>query len=97
MSQTVKTRLGRTIIIPTSKEDAAITKAAMSDPDALPFTDEEWEMVQPSLRQKKSLSENHKVFTTLRLDSDILNAFKNSGKGWQIRINSALKDWLNTH
>jgi hypothetical protein len=27
------------IIIPTPEEDAAITAAAMSDPDAVPFTD----------------------------------------------------------
>jgi putative transcriptional regulator len=30
-------------ISPTPEEDAAITAAAMSDPDARPFTDEEWE------------------------------------------------------
>jgi len=31
----------------TDEEDAAITAAAMSDPDAIPYTDEEWEAVQP--------------------------------------------------
>jgi hypothetical protein len=34
------------IIRPTPEEDAAITKAAMSDPDSLPLTDEEWEEVR---------------------------------------------------
>jgi len=33
------------IIRPTAEEDAVITKAAMSDPDCVPFTDEEWEKV----------------------------------------------------
>ena len=37
------------IIRPTPEEDAAITKAAMSDPDSLPFTDEEWEQIKPRL------------------------------------------------
>ena len=30
-------------------EDAAITKAAMVDPDNLPLTDQEWEKVRPTL------------------------------------------------
>jgi hypothetical protein len=34
------------IIRPTPEEDAAITKAAMSDPDNLPLTDEEWEQIR---------------------------------------------------
>jgi len=42
------------IIRPTAKEDAAITKAAMSDPDSLPFTDEEWEKIRPRLVRGKA-------------------------------------------
>jgi len=30
----------------TPEEDAAITKAAMADPDSLPLTDEEWEKIR---------------------------------------------------
>jgi hypothetical protein len=37
-------------ILPTEEEDAAITAAAMSDPDAIPLTDEEWEAVKPLIR-----------------------------------------------
>ncbi len=32
-----------------------------------------------------------KVSVTIRLDADIVDRFKASGKGWQTRINSALK------
>lgn len=39
----------------------------------------------------------HKTSTTIRLDDDVLDAFKTNGKGWQTRINAALKDWLKTH
>ena len=39
MLNTVKTKSGRTIILPTQEEDAAITAAALSDPDAHPLTD----------------------------------------------------------
>ncbi len=32
-----------------------------------------------------------KVSTTIRLDPDVLDAFKSEGPGWQSRINSALR------
>lgn len=38
-----------------------------------------------------------KVYTGLRLDPEVLDAFKSTGKGWQTRINAALKDWLKSH
>ena len=31
------------------------------------------------------------------IDPEIVNIFKKSGAGWQIKINEALKDWLKTH
>ncbi|CAN0617495.1 protein of unknown function [Burkholderia multivorans] len=27
----------------------------------------------------------------------MLDAFKTTGRGWQTRLNAALKDWLKTH
>jgi uncharacterized protein (DUF4415 family) len=36
-----------------------------------------------------------KVSTTVRLDVEVLAAFKATGKGWQTRMNDALKDALN--
>jgi uncharacterized protein (DUF4415 family) len=35
--------------------------------------------------------------TAVRFDADILAAFKATGKGWQTRINDALREWLKTH
>ncbi|WP_147492032.1 BrnA antitoxin family protein, partial [Burkholderia pseudomallei] len=34
---------------------------------------------------------------TIRLDDDVLDAFKATGRGWQTRVNAALKEWLKTH
>lgn len=34
---------------------------------------------------------------TVRYDADIVAAFKATGKGWQTRMNDALRDWLKTH
>lgn len=33
----------------------------------------------------------------IRVDKDVLTAFRASGPGWQTRMNAALKDWLKTH
>jgi uncharacterized protein (DUF4415 family) len=38
-----------------------------------------------------------KVPTTIRFDADVLAALKASGKGWQTRVNEAMRDWLKTH
>ena len=38
-------------ILLTPAEDAAITAAAMADPDAVPFTDAQWEQVKPQGKQ----------------------------------------------
>ncbi len=35
-----------------------------------------------------------KVSTTIRLDPDVIEAFRAQGRGWQSRINAALREWL---
>ena len=85
------------IILPTPAEDAAITAAAMADPDAMPFTDTEWAQAKPLVRRGRPLGSGTKTQVTLRLDSEVLAQFKSSGDGWQTRINDALKSWVQTH
>lgn len=38
-----------------------------------------------------------KVPTTIRFDADVLDALKASGKGWQTRVNEAMREWIKTH
>ncbi|MDP2405929.1 MAG: BrnA antitoxin family protein [Hydrogenophaga sp.] len=85
------------IIMPTPAEDAAITAAAMADPDAVPFTDAEWAKVKPLVRRGRPLGSGSKTQVTLRLDVEVVEKFKASGDGWQTRINEALKSWVRTH
>jgi uncharacterized protein (DUF4415 family) len=33
----------------------------------------------------------------IRFDEDVLNQFRATGKGWQTRMNDALKEWLKEH
>lgn len=84
-------------ILPTAAEDAVITAAANADPDARPFTDAEWAQVRPLVRRGRPLGSGSKTQVTLRLDREVLEAFKATGEGWQTRINDALKNWVQTH
>ena len=97
MQTTIKTRSGRVLILPTPAENAAITAAAMSDPDAVPFTDAEWVQVKPLVRRGRPLGSGSKTQVTLRLDVEVVEKFRASGDGWQTRINDALKSWVRTH
>ena len=38
-----------------------------------------------------------KIPTTVRLDPDVLEAFRAAGRGWQTRLNAALREWLQAH
>lgn len=34
---------------------------------------------------------------TIRFDADVLEALRSTGKGWQTRVNDAMREWLRTH
>ena len=38
-----------------------------------------------------------KVSTTLRFDPDVLAALKATGRGWQTRVNDAMREWVKRH
>lgn len=45
-------------------------------------------------RRGRPVGTTTKESTTIRLDKDVLQAFRSGGAGWQTRINAALRDWL---
>jgi uncharacterized protein (DUF4415 family) len=80
------------------------TRTDWIDPDDAPeLTDEFFEQADEYIgdklvRRGRGRPEgSHKTATTIRLDDDVIEAFKATGKGWQTRVNAALKDWLKTH
>lgn len=91
----IKTKSGRTLILPTQKEDAQITAAAMTDPDNFPLTDAELKQFKRGRGRPQGSGKKEQV--TLRLDTRILEKFKATGNGWQTRINDALLDWTKHH
>ena len=53
------------------------------------------EMLQP--KRGRPALDKPKAHVNIRLDADILEAFKETGAGWQTRVNNALREWLKAH
>jgi len=67
------------------KSDQELIRDAISDPDNPPI-DEEF-----LSRARQVQPPQHKRQVTLRLDSDVLEWFKQQGKGYQTMINAVLR------
>jgi uncharacterized protein (DUF4415 family) len=84
--------------MPTIEEDASITAAAESDPDALPLTDRQMSEMVPLrvLRGRPKLA-NKKQLVSIRYSPEVIAYFKASGAGWQARMDAALKEYVEAH
>ena len=50
------------------------------------------------LRRTRGKNKNPtKEQVAIRLDAEVLAAFRSGGPGWQTRMNAALKEWLSEH
>lgn len=81
----------------TDAEDAAITAAALTDPDALPYTEAQWDAIKPQLRTGRPKAEVTKERITIRLSRDVVMQFRATGDGWQTRMDSALRQYIAEH
>ncbi|MDD2808497.1 BrnA antitoxin family protein [Rhodoferax sp.] len=111
MQETIKTRSGRVIIMPTPEEEAQINAGIAADPDTFELDDAWFARAKPAseffspevyaqlcaMRQRGPKDKPLKVPTTIRFDADVLAVLRASGKGWQTRVNAAMRDWLSTH
>ena len=98
---------GREVLIPTDEEEDAIQRGIALDPDAPEWTDEDWARARPADEVVPHIVERHhrtrgkqkaptKVFVGIRLDADIVAHFRNGGKGWQTRLNEALRQVIDS-
>ena len=86
----------RTYYMPTEEEDREITAAALADPDAQPMTDEELDRLVPYkvyMRGRPKLP-NRKLLVSVRYSPEVLQWFRETGPGWQARMDEALKEHI---
>ena len=96
------TESDREIYILTDEEEAEAQREIALDPDAPEWTEADWARARPAsevlphlvaeyrrARGKQKAPVKEKV--TLRLDADVLAHFRRDGKGWQTRLNDALR------
>lgn len=63
-----------------------------ADPDTVEITAELAAKLQPLRRRGRPPVQQPKAPITTRIDADVLHAIKDSGKGWQTRLNEMLRE-----
>jgi uncharacterized protein (DUF4415 family) len=86
---------------------AAAPETPDPDPENPPTRPEDWDKAivshsyaepkaQLAVRRRGPGKAPRKTPTTIRFDPDVLAALKATGKGWQTRVNDAMREWLKT-
>ena len=76
-----------------STKDLVIDPASEPDDDLPDMTTPYWaaKFAAARVQRGRPKSSAPKISTTLRLDPEVLAAFKSTGPGWQSRMNEALR------
>ncbi|WP_206027018.1 BrnA antitoxin family protein [Jiella endophytica] len=81
-------------------EDAAITAAALSDPDNPPLTDEDWARMRPAREVMppsffEPVTAPPRRFFMAEIEFDVADHFKREfGDDWQRHLNDALREFI---
>lgn len=100
--------MARKVIPPTDAENKKINRGIALDSDNPEWTDDDFARARPakdvlppalydalvkrSRGQRGPQKEPVKKPVTIRVDQDVLKSYKATGKGWQSRMNDALRD-----
>ena len=83
--------------LPLTDADGEVRELCEADfQNAVPFSalPESLQATLRSLKRRGKQQAPVKVSTTVRFDREVLDAFRATGRGWQSRMNEALKAWL---
>ena len=100
-------------IIPADDETAAINAGIYADADSRELDSDWHKGAKPASEvlapktfaalvavnrtRGRPKADETKVFTAIRFDADLLETFKATGKGWQTRVNAALRQFITEH
>lgn len=68
--------------------DEEIARQIANNPDTAPLIDESW------LESARIVEPEGKVPVTIRLDRDVVSFFKETGSGYQTRMNAVLRAYM---
>ena len=81
---------------------SAATKSTLVDLDDAPELTDNWfekaDLMQGTKLVRRGRTPGQiKALQTVHFDLDVLAAFMATGKGWQTRMNEALREWMKEH
>jgi len=79
------------------REVSAVLEPDLSQPEDKEATAAEFSAAVTKKRAGRPVSATHKTPLSLRLSDDVVEFFKSTGKGWQTRINEALREYVKEH
>ena len=88
----VKSKSGRVFDIPNEEETKKIQQGIALDPNTC--TLDEFKKMRPIGRPKAAVTKER---VTIRLSPEITAYFRATGKGWQARVDEALKEYMEMH
>ena len=101
-AEIIMLNINQEIIYPTPEEDALIQAGIDADPDARELTADEIRRMRPASEVIPHIVERHrrprgkqkaptKELISIRIDADLATHFRDSGPGWQSRLNDTLR------
>jgi uncharacterized protein (DUF4415 family) len=90
----MKTKSGRVFALPGLDEEAAIRAGIAADPDTCELPDSAMKRLRPVGRPK---ADAIKQPVSIRLSPEVVAYFKATGKGWQTRMDEALREYVEAH
>ena len=86
----------RVILMPSVEDNAKIVAAAKADPDAKPMTKAQLDSMVPIRAVRgRPKSENKKLLLSVRYSVEVVEYFRATGEGWQGRMDSVLRQYVN--
>jgi len=89
MPSSIESRSGRKIIVPSTKEDAAINAAIAQDPEPFALDAAEFRQLRRVGRPRAAV---RRPMLSMRTDPDVLARLRAAGPGWQTRVNALLRE-----
>ena len=89
MEKFIKTKSGKLIRVPSPEEEAFINAGIAADPDTYVPSDAEFKRMRTVGRPPAVIK---RPLMSIRMDPELLEALRATGKGWQTRVHAVLME-----